>query len=75
MRPARAEGVRLQDFRAGFDILLVRFANHAGRREIQLVVTAVDENALGIQHRAHGAIRHHHAILELIAEFLKARGG
>ncbi len=36
--------------------------------EIQLVEAAVDEDAAGVEHGAHGAVGHHDAVLQLAAE-------
>jgi len=51
-----AKGVCLNDLRAGLQILLVNTADKVWRREIQLVITTIDENALGIQQGTHGAV-------------------
>ena len=44
-------------------------ANQGGEREIQLVVAAVDEDALLIEHGAHGSIGHQNAVFQRLAEF------
>ena len=58
----RAKSVGLDDLGAGADVFLVNVAHQGGERKIQFVVTAVDEGALGIQHGAHGAVRHPYAL-------------
>ena len=50
------EGVRLDDVRAGAQVLLVHFSHQLRRRDIEGVEALVDEHALGVQHRSHGAI-------------------
>ena len=50
------EGVGLKDFRARLEVLLVDGEDHARIGEIQLIEAPVDEDAAGIQHRAHSAI-------------------
>src|SRR5262245_23685381 len=52
----RAVGVGLDDLGAGFDVFAVDGEHDLGAGKIQLVVTAVDVNALGIDHRAHRAV-------------------
>ena len=56
-----AEGVGLENLRAGLQILLVNGQNQAGIGEVQLVVAAVDEDAAGIKDCAHGAVGEHGA--------------
>ena len=70
--PVGAEGVGLQDLRAGLDVLLVDLADQVGRREVQLVEAAVDEDAARVEHGAHGAIGHHDAAGQLVTKFLGA---
>ena len=55
-RPRGAERIRLQNLRAGLHVFLMNLTNHVGRREIQLVETAVDEDAARVEHRPHGPI-------------------
>ena len=71
-RAVGAERVGLDDFSACLDVVLVDLANQIGRREIQLVETAVDEDAAGVEHGAHGAVRHQDAAGQLLTEFLGA---
>jgi len=63
-----AEGVGLEQLGAGLHVLLVDLPHLVGLREIHLVVAAVDVDPLGVEHRAHGAVRHHHALLNLVDE-------
>ena len=51
-----AEGVGLDDVGAGADVFGVNLAHQIGIAEIQLVVAAIDVDALGIEHRAHRAV-------------------
>ena len=52
----RAEGVCFYDLGSGLQIVLMNAADQVGRRQVQLVVAAIDENALGIQQGTHGAV-------------------
>ena len=52
----RPERVGLDDVRPGSQVLIVHFAHQLGRRDIEGVEALVDEHALGVQHRSHGAI-------------------
>src|SRR6266576_2230275 len=53
-----AEGVGLENLGAGAYVLRVHLLHQPRLLEVQLVVADVQEEALGIQHRAHGAIEH-----------------
>src|SRR6266498_3900981 len=50
------EGVRLEDLRAGAHVLRVHFLYEPWLLEVQLVVADVQEEALGVQHGAHGPV-------------------
>jgi hypothetical protein len=67
-----AECVGFDDFSARLDVVLVDLADQVGRREIQLVEAAVDEDPAGVEHGAHSAVRHQDAAGQLLAEFLGA---
>ena len=54
-----AERVGLQNLGAGLQVVFVDGQDQPGIGEIQLVVAAVDEDAAGIQNRAHGAVGEH----------------
>ena len=69
------ESIRLENLRAGLDVLLVDFPDQCGRGEIQLVVAAVDEDALRVQHRPHGPVGHKDAACELFAKLLRSGDG
>src|SRR5262245_26587729 len=56
LQSGRAVGITLDDLGAGFDIFAVDGEHDLGAGKVQLVVTAVDVNALGIDHRAHRAV-------------------
>ena len=71
-RAVGAEGVGFEDLGAGLDVFLVDLADQVGLREVQLVEAAVDEDAARVEHGAHGAIGHHDAAGQLIAELLGA---
>ena len=51
-----AKGVGLDKLGAGLQVLLVNRQDQAGVGEVQLVVTAVDEDAAGVEDSAHGSI-------------------
>ena len=55
--PGRAEGVGFDDVGAGFYVFLVDLADQVGRSEIQLVVAAVDVDALVVKTRADRAVK------------------
>ena len=57
----RAERVGLDDVGAGADVFLVHLGDEVRLREVQRVEALVDEDALGVQHRAHRAITHEDA--------------
>src|SRR5262245_22979765 len=52
----RAVCVGLEDLGAGLDVLSVDGEHDLGAGKIQLVITAVDVNALGIDHRPHRSV-------------------
>ena len=58
-----AEGVGLDDVRAGLQVLAVHVDNQLGLRLVQRLEAAVDEDALAVQHRAHGAVTDEHTII------------
>ena len=51
-----AKGVCLNDLRSGLQVILVNAADEVGRREVQFVVAAIDEDPFGIQQGTHGAV-------------------
>ncbi len=51
-----AEGVCFNDLGPGVQVFLMDAADEIGLRDIQLVVAAVDEDTLGVQQGAHGAV-------------------
>ena len=52
----RAEGVCFNDLGAGLQVVLMNAADEVGLRKVQLVIAAIDENALGVQQGTHGAV-------------------
>ncbi len=56
-----AESVGLEHFRAGAHVLLMHFPHQLGLLHRQLVVAHVEEEALGVEHRPHGAIEDVHS--------------
>ena len=53
----RTERVRLDDVGTGLYVFLVDLTNEVGRREVQLVVTAVDVNAFVVKSRADRTVK------------------
>jgi hypothetical protein len=51
-----AERVGLDDVGAGANVFSVNLTDQIGRAEIQLVITAINVDALGVEHRAHRAV-------------------
>src|SRR5690242_11275534 len=59
-----AEGVRFDDLRAGVQVLLMDVADKVGLGKVQLVVTLVDEHALGVKQGTHGSIAQNGALFQ-----------
>ena len=59
-----AERVGFDDVGAGAHVFLVHLGDQIGLRHVQRVEALVDEDALGIQHRAHRPVTHQDAIVE-----------
>jgi hypothetical protein len=53
-----AEGVGLQDLRAGPDVLPVDLLHQVGPAEIQLVVAHVEKDTTPVEHGAHRPVHH-----------------
>ncbi len=60
-----AEGVGLDHVRAVADVGLMDLGDEVGLGEVQLVEGAIEEDALGIEHRAHRAVADEHTPFEL----------
>ena len=58
-----AERVRLDDIGARAHVFLMDLAHQVRLRHVQRLEALVDEHALGVQHRAHGAIAHQNAVV------------
>src|SRR6185436_15540031 len=54
--PVRTKGVRLDHIRAGPHVGLVHFRDELGLGQVELVERSIEEDALGVEHRAHGAV-------------------
>jgi hypothetical protein len=74
-RAAGAEGVGLENLGAGFDVLLMDLPHHVGGGEVELVEAAVDEDAAGVQHGAHGAVGDPDASRQLFSKLLGPAAG
>ena len=57
----RAEGIGLDDFGAGLQVILMDGKDQIRIGQVEFVVAAVDEDAAGVKHRAHGAVCEHGA--------------
>src|SRR4029077_7079848 len=66
--PVGAEGVGLDDVGTGADVLLVDFGDQVRLRDVERVEALVDEDALGIEHRAHRAVADEHALVQRVQE-------
>ena len=53
-----AESICLDDVSAGAHVFGVHFADEVGSDQIQFIVRSINVDALGIEHRAHRAIKH-----------------
>ena len=58
------ESIGFNNLGSRLQVFVVNSANQVGLREIQFVVRAVDENALGVEQRPHGAIAQHGGLLD-----------
>ena len=65
----RPKSVGFDDLRARPQIFLVHVADQSRQRKVQFVITAVEENALGVKRRAHGPVGHQHTIEQRLLEF------
>ncbi len=68
LEPVGAERVRLDDVGARAHVLRVHLGDQIRLREVQLVEAAVEEDALGVQHRPHRAVTDEHALFEGVEE-------
>ena len=59
----RAERVGLDHVGAGLQVLAVHVDDQLGLRLVERLEAAVDEDALAVQHRAHGAVADEHTII------------
>ena len=53
---SRTERVGLDDVCAGANVFGMNLADQVGRAEVQLVVTAINVDALGVEHGTHRAV-------------------
>ena len=70
-----AERVGLDDVRAGLHVLGVHLGDQGRLRQVQPVEAAVDEDALGVQQRAHRAVADQHALVDRVEEGTQGHGG
>src|SRR6185437_1046011 len=61
----RAEGVGFKNLGAGVGIGAVNLLHDRRLGDVELVKAAVDEDAVGVEHGAHGAIGDEHALGDL----------
>ncbi len=65
-----AEGVRLDDIGPGPDVIPVHLGDLAGLGQVQRIKAPVDEHALRIEHRPHGAVAHEDAFVDGFEKWL-----
>jgi hypothetical protein len=59
-----AESIGFNNLGSGLQVIVMNGANQIGLREIQFVVAAVDEDALGVKQRSHRAIAENGRLLD-----------
>jgi hypothetical protein len=52
------EGVGLEQLGPSVDVIPVNSSNQIGLLEVELIVADVEKHSAGVQHGAHGSIRH-----------------
>src|SRR5207253_122076 len=62
LRRGRTEGICLNDVGAGVQVFSVNLAHEIRISDIQFIVTAINVNALRVQHSAHRAIKDVNAV-------------
>jgi hypothetical protein len=70
--PIGTKRIGFDDVRACAYVLIVHLRHSAGVGEIQCVETTVDEDALGIEHRADRAVTDEHTFVECVKEWRHA---
>ena len=70
-KAVRAESVGFDDLGARLQIIVVDVADQLRLRQVQLVIAAVDEDALGIEQRPHGSIAEHRRLLQTFQKILR----
>ena len=65
--------IGFNDLRTGANVILVYIADQGRQRQVELVVAAIQENALGIERRSHGPVGHQNAFVKRLLEFGGAR--
>ena len=69
----RAERVRLEDVGAGAEVLPVDLGHQVLLRQVQLVETAIEEDALRVEHRSHRPVADQDALVERFEKGLHGR--
>jgi hypothetical protein len=64
LEPVGAKGVRLDDVGARADVLAVHLGDQVGLRQVEFVETAIEKDALAIEHRPHRAVTDQHARID-----------
>ena len=67
--PVGPERIGLDDVGAGPDVGLVDLRDKVGLGKVQLVEGTVEEDPLGVQHRAHGPVADEHALVHRVEEW------
>jgi hypothetical protein len=69
-KAVRAESIGFDNLGAGLQVIVVHGADQLRLRQVQLVIAAVDENALGIEKRPHGSVTEHGRLLQTFNKVL-----
>ena len=70
-----AERVGLENVGAGAEIVPVHFRHQVVLRQVQIVETAIEEDALGIEHRSHRPVADQDALVERFEKGLHGSAG
>ena len=61
-----SKGVGFENLRACPQILLMDFSHERRAAEVELVEAAVEEDALGVELRAHGAVAYDESLIQVL---------
>jgi prevent-host-death family protein len=66
-----AESIGLDNLGTGLKIIMMNAANQLWLRQVQLVIAAVDEDALGVEERSHGSVTEHGRLFQAVKKVLR----